>query len=196
MPREYRDGDGRRNGTPGATGCRGGVDDVAERWGLTPDGVPGYGFLSVVWPVRATGPAGLWCLKIHDDSAGTDGERIALATARGPALVGAVERGPDGERAAPGTLDPSHTLLDLGSDEACGVIGDLVTPGDPGPAVPRRRGGPHPHEHHGDARPHAGRPAPGGGRPRPVGGILLVLKTIGLTAFGVYCLAWAANRRR
>ena len=30
----------------------------------------------------------------------------------------------------------------------------------------------------------------------PAGGILLVLKAIGLTAFGVYCLAWAANRRR
>ncbi len=30
----------------------------------------------------------------------------------------------------------------------------------------------------------------------PAGGILPVLKAIGLTAFGVYCLAWAANRRR
>ena len=30
----------------------------------------------------------------------------------------------------------------------------------------------------------------------PAGGILLVLKAIGLTAFGVYCLAWAAHRRR
>ena len=162
--------------------------------------MPGYGFLSVVWPVRdRTGRALM--LKIHDDSAGTDGERIALATARGPALVELVNADPTANALLLERLDPSHTLLDLGADEACGVIGDLVAeisshPAPPGPAVPRRRGGPHPHEYHGDARPHAGRPAPGGGRPRPAGGILLVLKAIGLTAFGVYCLAWAANRRR
>ncbi len=29
----------------------------------------------------------------------------------------------------------------------------------------------------------------------PAGGILLVLKAIGLALFGVYCFAWAANRR-
>jgi hypothetical protein len=30
----------------------------------------------------------------------------------------------------------------------------------------------------------------------PAGGVLLVLKAIGLALFGVYCFAWAANRRR
>jgi hypothetical protein len=30
----------------------------------------------------------------------------------------------------------------------------------------------------------------------PSGGVLLVLKAIGLALFGVYCFAWAANRRR
>ena len=30
----------------------------------------------------------------------------------------------------------------------------------------------------------------------PSGGVLLWLKAIGLALFGVYCLAWAANRRR
>ena len=30
----------------------------------------------------------------------------------------------------------------------------------------------------------------------PAGGVLLFLKAIGLTLFGVYCFAWAANRRR
>jgi len=30
----------------------------------------------------------------------------------------------------------------------------------------------------------------------PAGGVLLVLKALGLALFGVYCFAWAANRRR
>lgn len=30
----------------------------------------------------------------------------------------------------------------------------------------------------------------------PAGGALLVLKAIGLAVFGIYCFAWAANRRR
>ena len=30
----------------------------------------------------------------------------------------------------------------------------------------------------------------------PSGGILLILKAIGLALFGLYCFAWAANRRR
>ncbi len=30
----------------------------------------------------------------------------------------------------------------------------------------------------------------------PAGGVLLLLKAIGLALFGVYCFAWAANRRR
>ena len=30
----------------------------------------------------------------------------------------------------------------------------------------------------------------------PAGGILLLLKAFGLALFGVYCFAWAANRRR
>ncbi len=30
----------------------------------------------------------------------------------------------------------------------------------------------------------------------PAGGVLLLLKALGLTLFGVYCFAWAANRRR
>ena len=30
----------------------------------------------------------------------------------------------------------------------------------------------------------------------PSGGILLILKAVGFALFGVYCLAWAANRRR
>lgn len=30
----------------------------------------------------------------------------------------------------------------------------------------------------------------------PAGGVLLVLKGVGLALFGVYCFAWAANRRR
>jgi hypothetical protein len=30
----------------------------------------------------------------------------------------------------------------------------------------------------------------------PAGGVLLILKAIGLAMFGVYCIAWAANRRR
>ncbi len=30
----------------------------------------------------------------------------------------------------------------------------------------------------------------------PAGGVLLVLKAVGLPLFGVYCFAWAANRRR
>jgi hypothetical protein len=30
----------------------------------------------------------------------------------------------------------------------------------------------------------------------PAGGVLLVLKALGLALFGIYCFAWAANRRR
>jgi len=59
VPREYRERDRSPRRDTWCDRLPGRAELVAERRGLTPDGVPGYGFLSVVWPVRdrsATGP--------------------------------------------------------------------------------------------------------------------------------------------
>ena len=59
VPRAYRD---RERSPQRDTWCDrlpGRAELVAEQWGLTPDGVPGYG--SSPWSGRSgTGPAGLW----------------------------------------------------------------------------------------------------------------------------------------
>ena len=82
---------------------------LAERWSLEPDGEPMFGFLSVVWPVR--GPAGRpLVLKIHADVAGTDGERLALDTGLGPALVELVDNDPEASALLLQRLDRDRTL--------------------------------------------------------------------------------------
>ena len=138
VPREYRERDRSPQRDAWCDRLPGRAELVAERWGLTPDGVPGYGFLSVVWPVRDRTGRTL-VLKIHDDTAGTDGERIALEAARGPALVELVNADPTANALLLERLDPSHTLLDLGADEACEVIGGLVAEISSHPAPPDLR---------------------------------------------------------
>ena len=125
VPQAYRDRDRSPERDAWCDGLPGRARQLADRWGLTPDGTPGYGFLSVVWPVRnRTGRA--LVLKIHDVTAGTDGERLALEAARGPALVELVESEPTLNALLLQRLDPTRSLLELPADEACGVIGDLV----------------------------------------------------------------------
>jgi streptomycin 6-kinase len=98
---------------------------VAQRWALTPDGPPGHGFLSVVWPVRDPADRAL-VLKIHDGTTATDGERLALAAVRGAGMVELVASEATLNALLLQRLDPARTLLELPADEACGVIGDLV----------------------------------------------------------------------
>lgn len=101
------------------------AEALAEKWDLTPDGASMYGFLSVVWPVRNAVGRPL-ALKIHDYTAGTDGERLALDAARGDGLVELVKSDPTMNALLLQRLDPNRTLTSLDVDEACGVIGDLA----------------------------------------------------------------------
>ncbi|MEP6649587.1 MAG: aminoglycoside phosphotransferase family protein [Lapillicoccus sp.] len=99
---------------------------LADRWGLTPDGEPMYGFLSFVWPVRDRAARPLM-LKVHDFSAGADGERLALEAARRPALVELVASDPGQNALLLERLDSTRRLETMADvDAACEVIGDLV----------------------------------------------------------------------
>ena len=125
VPQGYRDRERSPERDAWCDGLPSRAEDLAGRWRLSPDGPPWYGFLSVVWPVSDVGGRRL-VLKIHDFTAGTDGERLALAAADGGGLVELVEADPTMNALLLQRLDASCTLESVDVDEACGVIGDLV----------------------------------------------------------------------
>ncbi len=103
------------------------AEAMAQRWRLTPDGSPMFGFLSVVWPVRGdTGRP--MVLKIHDHSPGTDGERLALEAAQGDGLVQLLASEPTMNALLLQRLDAARTLEspEVDVDTACELIGDIV----------------------------------------------------------------------
>ena len=100
--------------------------DLARRWSLVPDGESRYGLLSVVWPMRMSQGRAL-VLKIHADVLGPEGERLALAAARGPWLVELVDADPEARALLLERLDAERNLETMSDvDAACDVIAGLA----------------------------------------------------------------------
>lgn len=97
----------------------------ARRWSLREDGVPLYGYVGVVWPVRrADGtPAMLKVSWPHDEA--TD-EAVALATWAGDGTVRLLDHDVDDYVLLLERLDPHHSLNEEPIDVAVGTAGRLL----------------------------------------------------------------------
>lgn len=97
---------------------------VTERWGLTVDGVPRHGAMSLVLPVRRGGEP--LALKVTWLSEATAHEAAGLHWWDGQGTVQLVDAVPEEGALLLERLDPNWTLASVGLDEAATVIGDLI----------------------------------------------------------------------
>lgn len=97
---------------------------LMERWGLTADGAPRHGAMSLVLPVRREGE--LLALKVAWLNDATIREATALAWWDGQGTVRLIDALPDEGVLLMERLDAGRTLGSAGLDEAATVIGELI----------------------------------------------------------------------
>lgn len=97
---------------------------MIERWGLTVEGAPRHGAMSIVLPVSRGG--GLFALKVAWLNETTIDEAAALRWWDGRGTVRLIDSLPEEGVLLLERLDPDRTLASAGLDEAATVTGELI----------------------------------------------------------------------
>lgn len=99
---------------------------LAQEWSLAPAGVPMWGYVSVVWPVR--GPSGeTWVLKIGEGDPRNQAEGAVLRAWQGLGAVDVVRHDPSTGALLLEALDPARDLeSEPDIDAATQVVGEFI----------------------------------------------------------------------